>query len=156
MHVFSQNAGKFGLIMTVLNALYVLFMHYSGQYGPEYAVNPLDFLFILIVPFIVWWFGIEAKKKEKKGKLSFKDGVKEGFQISLVYAVLSPFVYAFYYLVLNPQILDSLKIEYGLQGVSDLQIVFVDILAQFVSAIVFGTLYAIIISFILKTKSAKR
>ena len=136
MHSFSHNAGKYGLAMVVLNVLYVLFMHYSGQYGREYNVNPLDLLFIIVAPFIVWWFGIEARKKSQKGKLTFKDGFKEGFQISLVYAFLSPFVFAFYYLVLNPQIVASLKEQYGLPGALDVQIFFIDMLAQFVSAII--------------------
>ena len=152
MHSFSHNAGKYGLVMVILNILYVLFMHYSGQYGSEYRVNPLDLLFIIIAPFIVWWFGIEEKKKSQRGKLTFRDGFAEGFQISLVYALLSPFVFAFYYLVLNPRIVTSIKSQYGLPGASDIQIFFIDMLAQFVSAIVFGTLYAAIISFFLKTR----
>ena len=142
--------------MSALNAVYVLFMHFTGQYGPEYEVNPLDLLFIIIVPLIVWYIGVKAKKAEKKGKLSFRDGVKEGFQIALVYGLTSPFVYAIYYLLINPSIVESLKPEYGMPDVSNMQIVLVDMLAQFVSAIIFGTVYGAILSHFLKSTSAKK
>ena len=156
MHIFSTNAGRYGLAMTAFTAAWVLLMHVTGQYGPEYEANPLDLLFIVIVPFIVWYLGIKAKKTQKKGKLTFKEGVKEGFQISLVYGITSPFLFGLYYLLINPAVVQSLKPEYGMAGVSDTQIILIDMLAQFISAIVFGTLYAAIISYFLKSKSVKK
>ena len=142
--------------MTAFTAAYILLMHVTGQYGPEYEANPLDLLFIVIVPLIVWYLGIKAKKKQKKGKLSFTEGVKEGFQISLVYAITSPFVFGIYHVLINPARVASLKPVYNLAGVSDMQIILVDMLVQFISAIVFGTLYAAIISYLLKSKSVKK
>ena len=150
MHIFSTNAGRYGLAMTAFTAAYILLMHVTGQYGPEYEANPLDLLFIVIVPLIVWYLGIKAKKKQKKGKLSFTEGVKEGFQIS------PPFVFGIYHVLINPARVASLKPVYNLAGVSDMQIILVDMLVQFISAIVFGTLYAAIISYLLKSKSVKK
>ena len=156
MHIFSSNAGRYGLAMTAFTAAWVLLMHITGQYGPEYKANPLDLLFIVVVPLIVWYLGIKAKKEQKKGKISFQEGLKEGFQISLVYGILSPFIFGIYHVQINPARVESLKPVYGLVGVTDMHIIFVDMLVQFISAIVFGTLYAAIISYFLKSKSAKK
>lgn len=153
MHIFSHNAFRYGLLMTLLHTVWILFMHISGKYGLESKAIPFDFLFIAFMPLIIWFLGIRARKIAKKGKLSLKDGVKEGFHISLVYGLLSPIVYAIYYLFINPQVVGTLKPEYGLPGVSDMQIILIDMLAQFVSAIIFGTLYAVVISLFLRSKA---
>src|SRR3990167_9999021 len=155
MNFLKSNAVKYGFIMTVLTGVWILLMHFTGQYeNKENISGPTDLAFIFIVPLVVWYFGISARKKELGGKLSFKEGVLEGAKISLVYAVLSPFVYLKYYLFLNPEILGFIRSEYGLNRANDAVVILVDMSTQFVSAIIGGTIYAAIISFFLRSKSA--
>lgn len=147
---------KWGLVMTGITALFILAMHSTGLYrSSEATANPLDLIFIVVVPFVVWTLALRAKKRASKGKLPFKKGIKEGFLISLVYGLTSPFVYIGYYLLLNPQLLQIIKIEYGLGGVSDSTIMAVDGVAQLVSALIGGTVYSAIIMFFLRTNKKK-
>lgn len=151
-----RNPIKYGLIMTILTSAWVLLMHFTGQYDNRESIvqSPFDLAFIIITPLVVWYFGISERKRQLGGKLTFNQGLVTGIKISLVYAVLSPFVYAKYYIFLNSEILEFVRSEYGLAGASDTMVILADMGVQFVSAIVGGTIYAAIISFFLKTKSS--
>lgn len=126
-------------------------MELTGQ-NQSFDKSPLVLVWTFIAPAIVWYFGINEKKKIQKGKLSFKEGVKEGFKISLVFGLTSPFVFLFYYLFVNPPIISYVKSAYGMSGSSDGMVIAIDMVAQFVSAVVFGTIYAAIISLFIRSK----
>lgn len=156
MKILERNYIKYGLVMTGIVLLCLLYMEGTGQNQSFDQKNPLIFFGMIVAPFIVWFFGIRAKKKELKNKLSFKQGLREGFLISLVYGITSPFVFAAYYLFVNPSIIEYVSMAYNLQGVTEGVVIAADMFVQFVSALLFGTIYAAIISFFLKTKSGKK
>lgn len=106
---------------------------------------------MFIAPAIVWYFGIRAKKKANKGKLNFKQGITEGFKISLVYGLISPFIFLSFY-ILNPVIIDYVKKVYNMTNQSTYIVITVDMIAQFISSIAFGTVYAAIITLLLRSK----
>ncbi len=151
MNLFSRSYVKYGLVMAGVTIICLLLMEITGQ-NESFDKSPIATFFIFIAPLIVWFFGIRAKKKKLKNKLTFKKGLAEGFRISLAYAIISPFIFLIYYLVINPDILTYVGQTYGLQTTSKVLIVLVDMIAQFIGAIVFGTIYAAIISFALKSK----
>lgn len=144
---------KYGLIMSALTAAFILSMHLTGQYTQLQERSPVEFIFIALTPILVWYFGIRAHKKKLQGKLSWKEGVREGFLIAVVYALTSPFVYLTYYLLINPELIIFMRQEYGMQTSSLAMVVFLDILVQFVAALVMGALYGAVISLFLRTKS---
>ncbi len=115
--------------------------------------SPFQTFFLIIAPFIIWYLGIKEEKNAHKGTLTFREGLGEGMKISLVYAVFSPVIFLFYYLLINPGIIPWVKDVYGMSGSSDGMIIFVDLTVQFISAIIFGTVYAAIISFSLNPNS---
>lgn len=107
---------------------------------------------MFVAPLVVWTLGIRAKKKALKNKLSFKQGLSEGFKISLVYAAVSPFMFMAYYLFVNPEIINYVRSAYRITGATNNMVILVDMVVQFVTATLFGTIYSAIISFFLKSK----
>jgi hypothetical protein len=114
--------------------------------------SPFAMLVTIIAPFVIWYLGLREYKKDLKGKMTFKQGVRQGFKISLVYAAVSPFIFLVFYFV-NPSLLEYAKTAYGLTAASDTIVIAVDMLVQVVAAIVGGTVYAAILSLFLKSKS---
>lgn len=153
MNFLKQNYVKYGLIMTAGLIVCLLWMELSGNNQSFDNKSPIFFIYQFVYPAIVWYFGIKARKDAQKGKLTFSQGLSEGFKISVIFGLTSPFLFAAYYILFNSAILTFIKTAYGLSQVSDLMIVLVDSLAQFVVAIIFGSIYAAVISFFLKSKS---
>lgn len=151
--LLAENHVKYGLIMSAVLVLCLALMELTGQNHSFDNKSPFQAIFMFIAPAVVWYFGINLKKKTLNGKMTFKQGLLEGFKISLVYAIVSPFIFMLYYLLINPEILNSIRTIYNLKGTSDALIIGVDMLTQFITAIIFGTIYAAIISMFLKTKS---
>jgi hypothetical protein len=149
MKLLQENHVKYGLIMCGLIALCLLYMYLSGS-GFDNK-SPLFIFVSFIAPAFVWYFGIREKKKLLKNKITFKQGLKEGFKISLVFGIVSPFIFLAYYFV-NPVALDYVRSTYGLTQSPTIVAILIDMAAQFISAVIFGTIYGAIISFFLKTK----
>lgn len=116
--------------------------------------SPFMTIATFIAPFIIWFLGIRAYKKILKGKMSFKQGLKEGFKISLTFGIISLFIFLVFYLF-NPSALEYAQTAYNLSGTSIQVVVMVDMLVQFFASIIFGTIYGAIISFFLKSKAKK-
>lgn len=130
----------------------LLLMEITGQNTSFTDKSPIFLIYQFIIPAVVWYLGINAKKKMLKNKLTFKQGLCEGFMISLVYALVSPFIFLFYYTMVNPAILVYVRTAYNLTGTTDTMVIAIDMAVQFVSSLVFGTIYGAVISFFLKTK----
>lgn len=127
-------------------------MHVTGQYSSFEKGGPLDILFILS-PFVVWYLGLRAKKKQLKNKMTFKQGWFEGIKIAAVFAVISPFIFMFYYVGFNPGILTYVGNSYGLAGASKTTVIVVDMVAQFVGSLIMGTMYSAILAVFMRSKS---
>lgn len=153
MQLFKQNYVKYGLLMTGVLVLCLLIMEITGENESFENKSPILIIYQFIMPAVIWYLGLRAKKNLQKGRLTFRDGILEAFKISVVFGIVSPIVFGAYYLFINPGILDYVRSTYGMPYASDSTILAIDLFAQFISAIVFGTLYGAIISFFLKHKS---
>lgn len=151
MKFLNRNHLKYALIMCAITVACLALMELTGQ-NESFDKSPFPVIFTFIAPAVVWYFGIKERKQQLKGKLPFKQGVIEGFNISLGYAIISPFIFLFYYLFVNPPIIEYVRTSYGLTGASDTAVFAADMAVQFVAAIIGGTVYAAIISFFLKSK----
>ena len=145
---------KYGLIMTASLLVCLGLMEVSGNNQTFENKSPIFFIYQFIMPAVIWWLAIAERKRLQKGKLSYKQGLLEGFNTSVVFGLTSPFVFGAYYLLINPEILDYVKAAYGMPEASTAMIVSLDLLAQVFSAIVFGSLYGAIISLFLKSKKS--
>lgn len=150
MKLFTQNYFKYGLIMSGLSVGCLFLMQVTDQ---KPGNSPINIFLTFLAPLAVWFFAILAKKKELNNTLSFKQGVKEAFKISLVYAIVSPFIFMFFYLFINPSWIQFIRETYQMKSANDATVIVVDMGAQFVSAIIGGTIYGAIISFFLKSKT---
>jgi hypothetical protein len=151
MKLLQKSYVKYGLLMTAVIVLCLFLMEVTGQ-NKTVEHSPYVVFFTMIAPFIIWFFALREKKKQLKGKMSFKQGVVEGFKVSLVYAIVSPFVFLFYYCCVNPAIIPAVGAAYQLKGATNEVIIATDMAVQFIAAIIGGTIYAAILSFFLKSK----
>lgn len=154
MKFLKQPYTKYALMMVGVVIFCLGFMELTGQ-NESFDKSPLVAFWTFIAPAIIWFFGLKDKKKRQKNILTFKDGLKESFRISFVFGVISPFVFALYYIFFNPAILSYVRTAYGLTSQPDTFVILVDMAVQFVSALIFGTLYGAIITFFLRTKRKK-
>lgn len=151
MELLKQNYVKYGLIMCAVIVVCLSIMEITGQ-NQSFDKSPIVAIWTFIAPGVIWYLGIKTRKDAQKGKLTFKEGVKEGFKISLVFAIVSPFVFLAYYLLINPEILSYVRKAYGLNSAAEGVVIATDMGVQFLSAVIFGTIYAAIISYFLKSK----
>lgn len=139
--------------MAKITAVCLVIMELTGNNQSFDQKSPLTIVFMFIAPFFVWWLGMAAKKKMLKNKITYKQAFTEGVKISLVYALISPFVFLLYYLLVNPEILQYVRTAYGLTSASTTTVIVVDMLVQAVSATVFGSIYAAILAIFIRSKS---
>lgn len=154
MKYLQQNYIKYGLLMCAGLFVCLALMHLNGQTATFDQKGPIGFVFVLY-PFVIWFLGIKAKKKELKGKMTFKQGWMEGIKTSLVFSIVSPFIFVTYYLGFNPDIISYVGETYQLGDASKETIILVDVVGQFVSTMVMGTIYSAIVAFFLKSKPKK-
>lgn len=149
MKFLSQSYVKYGLMMCGVVILCLSYMEISGN-NATFDKSPLVAFWTFIAPAIIWFFGIRAKKLSQKNKLTIKEGSLEGLKISLVFAVVSPFIFLFYYIFVNPNIMEYVRTVYGMNNAT--LAVTLDLVIQFISSIIFGGIYGAIISFFLKSR----
>jgi hypothetical protein len=152
MKLLQHSHVKYGLLMSLITSVCLMLIEVTGQNDTFEKKSIFEIFFTFIAPAIVWFFGIRARKIWQGNKLTFKQGLAEGFKISLVYGIISPFIFLKYYLLINPGILEYIRGAYGLVGASDAMVISVDMVVQFFAAIIFGSIYAAIISLVLRSK----
>jgi hypothetical protein len=155
MNFLTRNYVVYGLILAGITITCLLLMEVSGNNETFDMKSSLQMFYMIIAPFIVWCLGIRAKRKQLKNTLTYRQGFVEGVKISLVYAIVSPFIFLFYYLIINPPIVEYVRTAYGLTGSSDAVVISVDMIAQFVTALIFGSIYSACIALFFKTKKRK-
>ncbi len=153
MEILKRSYVRYGLLMSGAIASCLLLMYVSGDYSKMQGTSIEGSIVSLALPLIVYTLGIHARKRAQKGKLTFKDGVKEGFKISVVAAITSPFVFLLFYVFFNPNLVDYAREIYRMQGQSDGMVVAVDMIVQFIGSIVIGLVYSAVISLFLKNRS---
>lgn len=149
MVIFTHKPLKYAVIMCVVVAVCLIIMTATG--GSFESKSPLFAVVTLLAPLVVWYVGIKAKKRELKGKMSFKEGVAEGFRISVYYAIVSPFVFLTYYMA-NPYVVPEVGRMYGLTNASHNYIIAFDLGVEVVASLIGGTLYGAIVSLFLRNK----
>ena len=94
-----KNALISGLIIGVVSAFWIILMQTFG-YNPQNLVDSknswLEYTSILI-PFLGLYFGIKGYRKQQNGRLTFFEGIFEGFKIMAVGGLLAAAV-SFIYL----------------------------------------------------------
>ncbi len=152
MKIFKINYVYWAMVLNVITVLALALMELSGN---NQGYNPQSALFIayqFIIPVIVWFLCIRARKKQLKNKLTFKQGMREGILLGLVFGLTSPFIFLVYYTMVNPGIVEWLR-----HGSSDPTwwVIGKDMLLSLIVCFVTGLLLSPPISFLLMNKWKK-
>ncbi|MBA3723755.1 MAG: DUF4199 domain-containing protein [Candidatus Levybacteria bacterium] len=151
MSIAKENYFYWAMVLNVITVLALALMEFSGN---NQAYDPQSSLFIayqFIIPVIVWYLGIRAKKKQLKNKLTFKQGMIEGTLIGLVFGLTSPFIFLIYYTLINPGIVDSIR-----HGADPTWLVIgKDMMLSLVVCFVTGLILSPPIAFLLRSKKKK-
>lgn len=86
-----KNAVISGVIIGLVSALWIILMQSVG-YNPqnvEYSSNSWIEYTSILIPFIGLYFGIKGYKEKLGGKLSFFEGIFEGFKILAIGGLLA-------------------------------------------------------------------
>ena len=126
MDILKRNHVKHGLIMCAVLAVCLLLLEFTNSTFE--SKSPFISFATFVAPLLVWWSGIRARKKAQKNKLTFKEGIGEGFKISLVFGIVSPFVFLLYYLLFNMDAVAYAQNAYGLGDAPYTVVIAVDML----------------------------
>jgi hypothetical protein len=149
MRLAKENYIYWAMVLNVITVIALALMELSGH---NQSYEPHSFLFIayqFIIPVIVWYLGIRAKKKQLKNKLTFRQGMIEGILIGLVFGLTSPFIFMFYYIYINPGIVEWIR--HGSQDPTWL-VIGKDMLLSLIVCFVTSLILSPPISFLLMTK----
>jgi len=142
---------KYGLLIAVLAMAWVLIAHYLVS-NPASMVHQLGTPIIFnVLEFALIYLGIKAVEREKGDRLTFKEGVKTGVGISVVYGLALSLFFVIVLKVVGTKFM-AMESGAGTGSVSRSQVVqaFVGL---FLLALVFGLIYSTVISFFLSKRS---
>ena len=141
---------KYGLSITLVVVLWVLFTHFLFPLARESKANNLAPVIFNLAEMVAIYLGINASKAN--GELSFKQGIKTGGSISLVYAISSCLFFFIALLIVGPGLMAN---EPMAQNYPMWQVALAASAGLFFSALILGLVYSTVISFLLG-KARKR
>jgi hypothetical protein len=137
---------KYGLFITAVVVAWIVIVRLLIGIDSDSATNVIAPLLFNLAAIVAIYLGMKARKNERGGELSFKEGLKTGMGISLVYAVSACLFFMIEYLVAGPKLLLS---EAGAQDRPLWQIAVFAYAGLFFGSLFFGLVYSTFISFFL-------
>jgi hypothetical protein len=142
---------KYGLLITAVVVAWVVVAHFLLRIEPGSSANLIAPFLFNFVAILATYFGMKARRDQLSGQLSFKEGLKTGMTISVVYALSSCLFFVAEYLVAGPELLMS---EAGPQGGPIWKIAAKAFTGLFLGSIFLGLIYSTVISFIVVRQRA--
>jgi hypothetical protein len=143
---------KYGLLITVVVVLWIVIIRlWLGMGGGPKGQIVSGVLFNTAAILAIFW-GMKERKKALVGELSFKEGVKTGMAISLVYAISACLFFMIQYLVAGPKLLLS---EAGPQTGPLWQVAVMAYAGLFFGSLLFGLIYSTLIAFFLARRMGR-
>ena len=135
---------KYGLLITLGVMVWVLIARYIVT-NPLSIVHTFGTPFVMnLLLFIMIYVGLQALRREKGDKPTFKEGLKTGVAISFVYAVTACLFFAGVVAVVGTRWLAT---EPGAAEAPVSRVLAGAFLGLFLGAMVFGLIYSTLISF---------
>ncbi|MCM3873739.1 MAG: DUF4199 family protein [Pyrinomonadaceae bacterium] len=135
---------KYGLSITLVVVLWVLVTHFVFPLGPDSKANALGPILFNLAEMVAIYLGIKASTAN--GELSFKQGVKTGATISLVYGISSCLFFFVALLFVGPGLMAN---EPMAQNYPTWQVALAASAGMFFGALIMGLVYSTVISFLL-------
>ncbi len=98
---------KYGLLITLVVVLWIVVVRLVMGVGADSKANIIAPLLFNLTAILAIFFGMKERKKKLGGALTFKDGIKTGMAITLVYAISACLFFMIEYLVAGPKLLLS-------------------------------------------------
>ncbi|HVQ38320.1 MAG TPA: DUF4199 family protein [Pyrinomonadaceae bacterium] len=140
---------KYGLLITAVVVAWVVIVRFLMGVGADSRANLIAPILFNLAAIVAILLGIRARKYELDGRMSFKEGLKTGMKISLVYAASSCLFFIIEFLVAGPKLLLS---EAGPQSGPMWQVAAGAYAGLFFGSLVSGLIYSAIISFFLASR----
>ena len=96
---------KYGLLITLVVVLWIVIVRLWLGMGGGPVGQIGSFVLFNVATIVAILFGIKERKKALGGELWFKEAVKTGMRISLVYAISACLFFTIEYLVAGPKLL---------------------------------------------------
>jgi hypothetical protein len=137
---------KYGLLIAAVVVGWIVIVRLLMGVGADSKANVIAPILFNLAAIGAIYLGMKTRKNELGGELRFKEGLKTGMSISLVYAVSACIFFMIEYLVAGPKLLLS---EAGPQIGPMWQVAAIAYAGLFFGSILFGLIYSTIISFFL-------
>lgn len=134
---------KYGLLITAVVIVWIVVVHFVLDVGPDSKVNLLAPIIFNLTAIVAILQGMRARKEELNGDLRFKEGLKTGMGISLVYAVSACLFFIIAFLVAGPKLLMS---EAGAPDRPMWEVATLAFAGLFLGSLIFGMIYSAIIA----------
>jgi type IV secretory pathway VirB2 component (pilin) len=142
---------KYGLPITAVLIAWVVVVRLLMGVGPNSAASMTGPILFNLAAVTCIFLGIVRRKNDAGGDLSFKDSVKTGLGISLVYAASSCLFFIILYFAMGPDLLIS---EPMAQNRPLWQVAVFAYTGLFFGSLIFGLIYSTVISmFLAKRRS---
>jgi hypothetical protein len=139
-------AVKYGLLITLVVVLWIVIVRLWLGLGAGPQGQIISGVLFNAAAILAIFLGMRERKKGLGGSLSFKDGVKTGMAISLVYAISACLFFMIEYSVGGPKLLLS---EAGPQPGPLWQVAVMAYAGLFFGSLLFGLIYSTLIAFFL-------
>lgn len=140
---------KYGLLIAICVMAWVLIAHTLVP-DPRSVIHTWGAtIFFNVVQFIMIFLGLKALEREKGDLLTFKEGLKSGVLISLVYGLVASLFFAGVLAVVGTKWLANAP-----PGQSAAQIAAGAFAGLFITAMVLGLIYSTLISFFLAKRAS--
>jgi hypothetical protein len=135
---------KYGLLITAVVVGWIVIVRFVMDVGPNSNANLIAPIIFNIAAIVAILLGIRARKNELNGAIGFKEGLKTGMKISLVYAISACLFFMIEFLVAGPQLLLT---DAGPQTGPMWQLAAMAYAGLFFGSMISGLVYSTIISF---------
>lgn len=140
----SAIAIKYGLLITLVVVLWVIVTHFVVPLPPTSMLNMVAPVLFNLAAIIALYLGIKSRKAD--GDMNFKEGLKTGLAISLVYAISACLFFLLLLLIVGP----SMMANEPMAPASPVwRVALAAFGGMFFGSLILGLVYSTIISFFL-------
>lgn len=143
---------KYGLLITFVLIAWVVIVRFALNIGADSRVNIIGPILFNVTAIVAIFLGVRARKKELGSDLGFKEALKTGMAISLVYAVSACLFFMIQFLIAGPKLLLS---EAGPLSAPLWQVAVMAYAGLFLGSLFFGLIYSTLIAFFLARRRGR-
>lgn len=135
---------RYGLLITAVVVAWIVVVRLVMNIGADSKANVIAPILFNLAAIVAILLAMKARKNELNGDLTFKEGLKTGMGVSLVYAISACLFFMIEFLVAGPKLLMS---EAGPQVGPMWQVAALAYAGLFFGSLFFGLIYSTVISF---------